>query len=68
MSVSPVVLGLILGPMAEANFRRALLMSEGSYSIFFSSPIAIVFIGLIILTLFGPYVQNRIKKRMVGNE
>lgn len=65
MSVSPVVLGLILGPMAEANFRRALLMSEGSYSIFFSSPIAIVFIGLIILTLFGPYVQNRIKKRTV---
>ncbi|AEV27892.1 hypothetical protein SpiGrapes_0027 [Sphaerochaeta pleomorpha str. Grapes] len=63
ISVSPAVLGIILGPMAESNFRRALLMSEGSYTIFFSSTITIVFIALIVFTLFMPYVSAYIKSR-----
>ncbi|WP_320130237.1 tripartite tricarboxylate transporter permease [uncultured Sphaerochaeta sp.] len=63
ISVSPAVLGIILGPMAESNFRRALLMSEGSYKIFFSSAIAIVFIALIFFTLFVPYITAFIKSR-----
>lgn len=66
-SVSPAVLGLILGPMAEANFRRALLMSEGSYSIFFNSPIAWVFLILTIFTLAMPYVTAFLKKRRMQN-
>ncbi len=53
ISVSPAVLGLILGPMAESNFRRALLMSEGTYGIFFTSPIAWVFVILTPITLLG---------------
>jgi putative tricarboxylic transport membrane protein len=63
ISVSPAVLGIILGPMAESNFRRALLMSEGSYKIFFTSAIAIVFLVLIIFTLFMPYVSAFLKSR-----
>jgi putative tricarboxylic transport membrane protein len=63
ISVSPAVLGIILGPMAESNFRRALLMSEGSYKIFFTSAIAIVFLVLIIFTLVMPYVSAYLKSR-----
>lgn len=63
VSVSPAVLGLILGPMAESNFRRALLMSEGSYSIFVSSPIAWIFLILTIITLAGPAISERMKKK-----
>lgn len=67
MSVSPAVLGLILGPMAESNFRRALLMSDGKGSIFFSSLISIIFLVLIVVALFGPYAKKffavRISKR-----
>ena len=62
-SVSPAVLGLILGPMAESNFRRALLMSEGNYGIFFTSPIAWVFLILTVITLFGPFIGDYLKKR-----
>jgi len=62
-SVSPAVLGLILGPMAESNFRRALLMSEGNYGIFIASPIAWVFLILTVITLFGPFVGDYLKKR-----
>ena len=63
VSVSPAVLGLILGPMAESNFRRALLMSEGSYSIFFSSPIAWIFLLLTIVTLLGPTIGEMARKK-----
>ncbi len=60
ISVSPpAVLGLILGPMAESNFRRALLMSEGTYGIFFTSPIAWVFVILTLFTLLGPKIGGK---------
>ncbi|MCK9601682.1 MAG: hypothetical protein M0R06_21750 [Sphaerochaeta sp.] len=49
--------------MAESNFRRALLMSEGSYSIFIASPIAWVFLVLTLITLLGPVVGDAIKKK-----
>ncbi len=55
---SPAVLGLILGPMAESHFRRALLMSKGDVSTFFSSPICWVFFFLIVLSLVVPAIQR----------
>ena len=36
---APFLIAFILGPMLEDNFRQSLLMSRGSWSIFFSSPI-----------------------------
>jgi putative tricarboxylic transport membrane protein len=59
---SPIVLALILGPMAESELRRSLVMSEGSYSIFFERPIALVFIIISILSLVLPLVWSRLKK------
>ena len=50
---SPAILGLILGPMAEKNFRTALLKSGGDPSVFFSTVICWFFILLIVGTLFG---------------
>lgn len=53
MPLSPVVLGVILGPMAESNFRRALMLNEGKgIANFFQSPISIFFFCMILLTLF----------------
>ena len=37
---TPLILALILGPMAEENYRRAMVMSDGSHAIFLRSPIA----------------------------
>src|SRR5699024_11138110 len=42
------VLGFVLSPIIEENFRRSLIMSEGSYSIYFTRPYSI---GLIIILL-----------------
>ena len=56
---SPAILGLILGPMAEKNFRTALLKSGGDPSVFFDSVICWFFIALIAISLFGGYEQGR---------
>lgn len=51
--VAPVLLGIILGPTVEQNLSRALLISGGSYTILFTRPISILFIVIIVLTLFS---------------
>lgn len=49
----PMLLGLVLGSMTETNFRRALLISDGSPAIFFSSIFCWVFIVLIVVVIAG---------------
>ncbi len=46
LEVVPVLLGLILGPMMEENFRRTLLLSRGSFSVFVERPITAVALGV----------------------
>ncbi len=55
---SPAILGLILGPMAEKNFRTALLKSGGSVDVFFNTPICWFFLILIFITLFGKHIKG----------
>ena len=52
----PLLLGLVLGEMVETNYHRALMISGGSYSIFFGSVICKILIVLTILSLAGPYL------------
>jgi putative tricarboxylic transport membrane protein len=49
--LSPILLALILGPMAEANLRRAMVISGGDPSILVSRPIAIALMLLAVLSL-----------------
>jgi putative tricarboxylic transport membrane protein len=44
--VSPILLGYVLGPMVEENFRRAVLLSNGEISVFVEKPISAVFMGI----------------------
>jgi TctA family transporter len=46
---APLMLGFILGPMLEENFRRALLLSRGSFTTFVTRPISGTLFGLIAL-------------------
>ncbi len=47
----PILLGMVLGSMTETNFRRALLISNGSPTIFFSSVFCWIFVALIIFAV-----------------
>ena len=60
--VSPILLALILGPMAEQNLRRSLIISHGDPTIFFTRPISAAFIVLAIVVTVSSYY--RIKKSM----
>jgi putative tricarboxylic transport membrane protein len=47
LDAAPLMLGFILGPMLEENFRRALLLSRGSFTAFFTRPISGTLLALI---------------------
>ena len=59
----PFVLGLLLGNMLEANFRRALVMSRGSLLTFVERPVSCVLFILIILTFLVPVVKEIMAKK-----
>jgi putative tricarboxylic transport membrane protein len=46
---APLILGFILGPMLEENFRRAMLISRGSFEPFVTRPISAVLVGMVFL-------------------
>ncbi len=48
----PIVLGMVLGPVAESNLRNALVLSDGSWSIFVKRPICLLFIILTFVLIF----------------
>jgi putative tricarboxylic transport membrane protein len=47
LDAAPLMLGFILGPMLEENFRRALLLSRGNFTSFFTRPISGTLLGFI---------------------
>jgi len=57
-----MVLGLIMGPLVEANFHRSLGISFGSYAIFFTRPITVTMLAMTFLFLIGPYTWHLIKR------
>ncbi|SHI87679.1 putative tricarboxylic transport membrane protein [Geosporobacter subterraneus DSM 17957] len=66
---SPILLALILGPMAESNLRRALVISKGDISILFTRPISVILLGLAVVSLISSFVkQKRVEKRLAQEE
>jgi TctA family transporter len=50
---APLLLGFVLGPMMEENFRRTLLMSRGDFSVFVSRPISatLLVVAVVLITI-----------------
>jgi len=66
--VGPTMLGVILLPMSEAQFRRALAISEGDPAIFFTRPLSLTLLLVAFAALFLPYLPGivaRIRRRPV---
>jgi putative tricarboxylic transport membrane protein len=57
--LGPIVLALILGPMAEANMRRALILSGGSFTTFFTRPISLILLILSAASLLTSVIRKR---------
>ena len=57
-----IILGLVLGPIAESELRRSLAMSQGDLGIFFSRPISASLIAIAVL-LLGTTIVIALRKR-----
>ena len=51
--IPPLVIGVILGTMADANLRRGLMVSQGSLAPFFTRPVALILVLIILFTFIS---------------
>ncbi|MCB8889154.1 tripartite tricarboxylate transporter permease [Vreelandella malpeensis] len=65
-----IILGLVLGPIAESELRRSLSMSQGSFEIFLTRPISATLLAVALLllavTLFMPLVKRARRRAATG--
>ena len=62
---TPMIIGFILGDMTETNFRQALMQTGGSWSIFVTRPISLIFLIVAVLSV-AMTVRKQIKNRKKG--
>jgi putative tricarboxylic transport membrane protein len=60
--IAPVVVGLILGPVAEAQLRRALSISLGDPMVVLQSPLAATLLGIAAIALIAPFVLRGLSR------
>jgi putative tricarboxylic transport membrane protein len=60
---TPFILGFILGPLAEVNYRRGMIRTGGNFGAFLASPISAVFLGIAVLVLVAYALKPLRNKR-----
>jgi putative tricarboxylic transport membrane protein len=60
---APVVVGMILGPLAEAQLRNAIAMGEGSPLVFLQRPMSLTLLVIVVLVLLVPRLVKRFSRR-----
>lgn len=63
--ITPLIIGLILGPMAELQMRRALQISGGEVSALIATPLSKVLYTVLAIVVFAPFAWRAIKKRNI---
>jgi putative tricarboxylic transport membrane protein len=65
--IAPIILGSVLGPLLELQFRRAVSFSSGDMSVFVSRPASAVILGLSAVALFVPMIlRMRTRRRLAS--
>jgi putative tricarboxylic transport membrane protein len=60
---APVIIGMILGPLAEQNFRQAMTISQGDMSVFLTRPLSASLLLIALLALVGPKLWEMVRGR-----
>jgi putative tricarboxylic transport membrane protein len=64
--IAPLVIGVILGPMADENLRRALMVSQGSFLPIFHRPVSIILFVVIVWTVVSQFqIFRNFKDKMI---
>lgn len=61
--VAPAIIAMILGPLAEQQFRRALAISQGDYSTFITRPLSASLFIIALAVIFIPLIARWVAKR-----
>lgn len=65
---APLLLGFVLGPLLEQNFRRAMLLSRGDLSVFIERPLSLalllITLAILVLSIWGA-IRSRRQQRML---
>ena len=67
LNAAAVVLGLILGPIGENGLRRSLMLSDGDWTVLFSTPICWVMIALCVLGILSPILMEKWENKIAGD-
>lgn len=66
--IAPVVVGMILGPMAETQLRRALQINNGDPMVLLHSPISATLLAIAVVALFGPLLWSWLGWKIKSDE
>ncbi len=66
--LSPLILGMILGPLAEKKLRAGLISARGNYSEMFTQPICAVLVAVLVGMFVGPVVIRQLRHSAKGND
>ena len=64
---APLILGLILGPMVEENLRAGLIKTRGDLAPFFTRPICLALVLLLLASFLGPPVARWLRRHATGS-
>ena len=59
---APVIVGMILGPMAEAQMRNALSIGEGKWSVFIERPMSAALLAIVVAILVLPRAMKLLQR------
>lgn len=63
---APVIIGMILGPLAEQNFRQAMTISAGDWTVFFTRPLSATILALAALAILLPHLIEWRRRARAG--
>jgi putative tricarboxylic transport membrane protein len=66
--VAPVMIGLILGPMAEQHLRRALSISQGDWSVLVTRPLSASLLAAALITVIWGLTRRNLSRRSAKRE
>jgi putative tricarboxylic transport membrane protein len=64
--IVPLILGMVLGNLLEKSLRQALVLSAGSFDIFYTRPITAAFLLIALLAYCSPLIRMALKKAGYG--
>ena len=65
---APVIIGMILGPLAEAQFRRAMTIANGDWTVFYTHPLSLTLLLLAVAALIAPRMYTIIQRRRLRGQ